>query len=141
MQEVFESGFHIVLKSDKEEFLSEHWQAQCWQFYDSVCRSLPEGSIDPLTLGGSDGSKVDKIILFSTLVASGITVEVLAKIIFDAINTWLEHRPTAEINLVCPNGSTVKIEKQSLSGMSKFFEDNKHLSICEALELLSNSNK
>jgi hypothetical protein len=133
-----ESNFSILLKSDGVEDFSEFWQGQCQQFYDSVCRSLPEGSIIPLVHEGSEGERVDLAIIFSTLAAFGITGEVFANIILDSMKTWLEFRPTAEIELKCPDGSTVKITKLPLKKLSEFFEENPQLSICEGLNRFKN---
>lgn len=132
MQEAYDKfDFHIILESGDAEDLSEYWQAQCFQFYDDVCGALPEGRIEPLNLEGSEGERVDEITFFSTLVASGITGKVFAEIILDAMKTWLEYRPTADIELKCPDGSTIKIAKLPLSKLSKFLEENPQLSVCE----------
>lgn len=137
MQEASDKfDFHLILESGGAEDLSEYWQDQCFQFYDDVCRALPEGCIEPLNLKGSEGERVDELTLFSTLVASGITGKVFAEIILDAMKTWLEYRPTADIELKCPDGSTVKIAKLPLSKLSKFLGENPQLSICEALNHL-----
>jgi hypothetical protein len=134
------SYFSIVLKSGGVEDLSEYWQEQCQQLYDSICRNLPEGSIKPLDLEGSTGERVDLITIFSTLAAFGITGEVFVNVVLDLMKTWLEYRPTAEIELKCPDGSTVKISNLPISKLSRFFDENPKVSICEGLNSFKNYN-
>jgi len=57
------------------------------------------------------------------------------------MKTWLEYRPTAEIELKCPDGNTVKISKLPLTKLSEFFEENPQLSVCEGLSSFMSSNK
>jgi hypothetical protein len=133
--------FYLVLNSGGAEYSSEYWQEQCCQLYSSICRSIPDGWIEPVKLDCSEGEKADLATIFSTLAVFGITGEVFANIILDAMKTWLEHRPTAEIELKYPDGSTVKISKLPLAELSKFFEENPQLSICEGLSRFMNSNK
>ncbi|MDW5549471.1 hypothetical protein [Methanosarcina sp.] len=57
------------------------------------------------------------------------------------MKTWLEYRPTAEIELKCPDGSTVKISKLPLQKLSEFFEENPQLSVFEGLSSFMSSNK
>jgi hypothetical protein len=130
--------FSIILKSEGVEDPSEYWQEQCWQLYDSICKSIPAGNIEPLKLKGSEGERADLTTIFSTLVAFGITGKVFSDIFLDAMKTWLEYRPTAEIELKCPDGSTVKIAKLPLSKLSTFLEENPQLSICEVLNRFKN---
>lgn len=127
------SDFSILLKSSGAEDSSEYWQEQCHQLFDSICSSLPEGSIEPLNIEGSQGERVDLITVFSTLAAFGVTGEVFVNVVLDSIKTWLEYRPTAEIEIKCPDGSTVKVSKLPLSNLSKYFEENPKASICEGL--------
>lgn len=98
-QVLSKSNFSILLKSSGADDSSEYWQEQCYQLYDSICSSLPEGSIELLNLEGSQGKGVDLITVFSTLAAFGLTGEVFVDVVFDSIKTWLEYRPTAEIKL------------------------------------------
>lgn len=138
MQEHYgKSDFSIILKSGNVEDYSEFWQGQCQEFYNYIAKNLPEGSIEPLNHEGSDGERFDIAIIFSTLVASGITGKVFCYII-DGMKTWLEYRPTADVELKCPDGSTVKISKLPLSELSKFFEENPKLSICKGLNSFKN---
>jgi len=135
------SNFYIILKSDNIENYSEHWQKQCQQLYNSIFMGLPKGSIEPLNHESNEGERVDLVVLFSTLIVSGITGIKFATIILDALKTWLEFRPTVEVDIKCPDGSTVKITKLPLKKLSKFFEENPQLSICEGLKSFENSNK
>jgi len=79
--------------------------------------------------------------IFSTLAVFGITGKVFAEVILEAMKTWLEYRPTAEIELKCPDGSMVKISKLPLNKLSKFFEENPQLSVFEGLSNFMSSNK
>lgn len=133
------SYFSIILKSDDVEDSSEYWQGQCKKFYNSISRSLPRGSIEPLNLEGTHEERADLITTFSTIAAFGLTGDVFANIILDSIKTWLEYRPTAEIELKCPDGSIVKITKLPLTKLSKFFEENPKLSVCEGLSRFRNT--
>lgn len=134
MQQVLDkSGFSIILKSDGVEDSSEYWQEQCQQLYDSIARNLPKGSIEPLNQEGAQGERADLVTIFSTLAATGITGKVFVDIVIDGMKTWLEYRPKAEIELKCPDGSTVKISKLPLSKLSRYFEENPKASICESL--------
>jgi hypothetical protein len=133
--------FSLILKSEGVDDSSEYWQDQCFQLYFNIYRALPEGCIVPLNLKGSEGERVDAITLFSTLVASGITGKVFAEIILDSVKTWLEYRPTAEIELKCPDVNTIKISNLPLSKLSQFFEENPQLSICECLNRFKNSRE
>lgn len=136
------SYFSIVLKSDGVEDISEFWQEQCQRLYDSICRNLPEdSSIEPLNREGSKGDKIFLETIFSTLVACGITGKVFADVFTEAMKIWLEFRPTAEIELKCPDGITVKISKMPLAKLSNFFEEYPQLSVCEGLHQLKNSNE
>lgn len=134
-------NFSLILKSGGVEYSSEYWQEQCCQLYSSICRSIPDGWIEPLKLKCSEGERTDLSTIFSTLAVFGITGEVFATIILDAMKTWLEYRPTAEIELKYPDGSTVKISKLPLTKVSKFFEENPQLSICEGLSRFMSSNE
>jgi hypothetical protein len=136
-----ESDFSIILKSGDSGDSSEYWQEQCWQLYDTICSNLPEGWIEPLKFEGSDGEKVHLATVFITLVAFGITGRVFVDIFLKAMKTWLEYRPTAEIELKCHDGSTVKITKLVLAKLSKFFEENPQLSICKGLNCFKNSKE
>ncbi len=141
MQQVLDtSNFSIILKSEGVEDPSEYWQEQCCQLYCSICKSMPDGWIEPLELKGLEGEKVDLIHLFSTLAAYGITGKIFA-IILEAMKTWLEYRPTAEIELKCPDGSIVKISKLPLEKLSKFFEENPQLSVCQGLNCFMSSEE
>ena len=138
MQQVLDtSNFFLILKSEGVEDSSEYWQEQCCQLYGSICRNIPDGWIEPLELKGSEGERVDLIHLFSTLAVYGITGKVFV-IILDLMKTWLEYRPTAEIELKCPDGRKVKISKLPLAKLSEFFEENSQLSVCEGLSLFDN---
>jgi hypothetical protein len=142
MQQVLDKfNFFIILKSEGVEDSSEYWQEQCCQLYNSICRSIPDGWIEPLNIKGCEGERPDLVTLFSTFAAYGITGKVFADIFLEAMKTWLEYRPTAEIELKCPDGSAVKISKLSLSRLSRFFEENPQLSICEGLNFLESSNE
>lgn len=135
------SDFSIVLKSDGVDDSSEYWQEQCQRLYDSICRNLPENSsIEPLSREGSKGDRIVLETVFSTLVACGITGKVFADIFTEAMKMWLEFRPTAEIELKCPDGITVKISKMPLAKLSNFFEKNPQLSVCKGLHQFKNSN-
>ena len=134
-------NFSIILKSEDTEDSSEYWQEQCWQFYDSICKNLPDGWMEPLKFKGSEGEKAALTTIFSTLAAFGIAGKVFADIFLNAMNTWLEYRPTAEIELKFPDGNTVTISKLPLAKLSQFFEENPQLSICETLNRFKNSNK
>ena len=79
--------------------------------------------------------------LFSILAAAGITGKVFVDVIIDCMKTWLEYRPTAEIELKCPDGSTVKISKLPLTKLSKYFEENPKTSICEGLNRFKSLNE
>lgn len=141
MQQILDkSNFDIILKSEDTDYSSEYWQEQCCQLYGSICRSIPDGWIEPLELEGSEGERSDIIHLFSTLAVYGITGKVFI-IILDIMKTWLEYRPTAEIELNCPDGIKVKISKMPLDKLSKFFEENPQLSVCEGLNCFINSNE
>ena len=70
--------FSLILKSGGVEYSSEYWQEQCCQLYDSICRSIPDGSIEPLKLKGSEGERADLSTIFSTLAVFGITGKVFA---------------------------------------------------------------
>ena len=135
------SNFSIVLTSEDVETFSEYWQEQCCQLYSSICTNIPDGWIEPLKSDCSEGDKADLTTIFSTLAVFGITGKVFAEIILEAMKTWLEYRPTAEIELKCPDGSTVKISKLPLTKLSKFFEENPQLSVFEGLSCFMNSNK
>jgi len=135
------SDFFLTLKSGYAEYSSEYWQEQCCQLYGSICRSIPDGWIEPLNVRGSEGERADLATVFSTLAVFGITGEVFANVILEAIKTWLEYRPTAEIELKCPDGSTIKISKLPLAKLSKFFEENPQISVCEGLNCFIKSNK
>jgi hypothetical protein len=133
--------FSLILKSGGAEYSSEHWQEQCCQLYCSICSNIPDGWIEPLKLKCSEGERADITTIFSTLAVFGITGKVFAEIILEAMKTWLEHRPTAEIELKYPDGSTVKISKLPLAELSKFFEENPQISICEGLNRFKDSNE
>lgn len=143
MQQSFDkSDFSIVLKSGGVEDSSEYWQEQCQRLYDSICRNLPEdSSIEPLNREGSKGDRIVLETIFSTLAVCGITGKVFVDIFTEAMKTWLEYRPTAEIELKCPDGITVKISKMPLAKLSNFLEENPQLSVCEGLHRLNNSNE
>jgi hypothetical protein len=142
MQELSNNfDFSIILKSEGVDDSSEFWQDQCWQLYDSICKVMPDGKIEPFKLKGSEGDKADLITIFSTLVAFGVTGKVFVDIILDAMKTWLEYRPTAEIELKCSDGNTIKISNLPLSKLSQFFEENPQLSICECLNRFKNSKE
>jgi hypothetical protein len=142
MQEVLDkSDFSIIMTSGNVEDRSEYWQEQCQKLYDSIVRNLSEGSIKPLEFERDQGERIDLITIFSTLVAFGIKGEVFVNVILDLIKNWLEYRPTAEIEIKCPDGSTVKISKLPLSRLSKFFEENPKASICEGLNQFKISNE
>jgi len=135
------SDFSIVLKSGGVEDYSEYWQEQCQWLYDSICRNLPEdSSIEPLNREGSKGDRIVLETIFSTLAVCGITGKVFVDIFTEAMKTWLEYRPTAEIELKCSDGITVKISKIPLAKLSNFFEENPQLSVCEGLHRFKNSN-
>lgn len=139
MQQVLDKyDFSIILKSGDVDDSSEYWQEQCQHLYNSIYRSLPQGSIEPLNLEGSQGERIDLVTIFSTLAAFGITGEVFVNAILDSMKTWLEYRPKAEIEIKCPDGSIVKISKLPLSKLSKFFEENPKASICEGLNQFKN---
>ncbi len=131
-------SFQILLLSDDVDNLSEYWQDQCQELYNSITRNLPEGSIKPLELEGTQGERVDLVTIFSTLAAFGITGDIFVNVILDSVKLWLEYRPTAEIEVKCPNGITVKITKLPFDKLSKFFEENPQLSICEGLNSFNN---
>lgn len=135
------SNFSIVLTSEDVETFSEYWQEQCCQLYSSICTNIPDGWIEPLKSDCSEGDRADLTTIFSTLAVFGITGKVFAEIILKAMKTWLEYRPTAEIELKCPDGSTVKISKLPLTKLSQFFEENPQLSVFEGLSCFMNSNK
>lgn len=130
-----------MLKSEGVDDASEYWQEQCWQLYDSICKGIPAGKIEPLKFQGSEGDRSDLISFFSTLASFDITGKVFADIILDAMKTWIEYRTTAEIELKCPDGSTIKISNLALSKLSQFFEENPQLSICEGLNRFKNSRE
>ncbi len=134
-------NFSIILKSENIEDSSEYWQEQCWQFYDSICKDLPDGWMEPSKLKGSEGDKASLTTIFSTLAAFGIAGKVFADIFLDSMKTWLEYRPTAEIELKFPDGNTVTISKLPLAKVSKFFDENPQLSICEALNRFKDLNE
>jgi hypothetical protein len=141
-QDSDKSDFSIVLKSGRVEDSSEYWQEQCQQLYDSIRRNLPEdSSIEPLNREGSKGDRIVLETIFSTLAACGITGKVFVDIFTEAMKMWLEFRPTAEIELKCPDGITVKISKMPLAKLSNFFEKNPQLSVCKGLHQFKNSNE
>lgn len=133
--------FSIILKSEGVDNSSEYWQEQCCQLYDSICKGMPDGKIGPLKLKGSEGDRADLTTIFSTLVIFGVTGKVFVDIVLDAMKTWLEYRSTAEIELKCPDGSTIKTSNLPLSKLSQFFEENPQLSICEGLNRFKNSRE
>jgi hypothetical protein len=137
-QDIDKSDFSIIMKSGDVEDSSEYWQDQCQQLYDSITRNLPEGSIKPLNLEGTQGERVDLVTVFSTLAAFGITGEVFVNVVLDSMKTWLEYRPTADIELNFPDGSNIKISKLPISKLSEFFENNPKASICEGLNRFTN---
>lgn len=140
MQQVSnEHGFQIIIQSDGAEDASKFWQDQCWYLYDEIYRTLPEGSIEPLTHGGDEEAKFDIIVLFSTLVVSGISGKIFTSIVIGAIKNWLDFRPTADIEVKCPDGNIIKITKLPLSRLPKFFDEHPELPICEALSRFANS--
>jgi hypothetical protein len=57
------------------------------------------------------------------------------------MKTWLEYRPTAEIELKCSDGSTIEISKLPLTKLSEFFEENPQLSVCEGLNCFMHSDE
>ena len=134
------SDFSILIMNSGVDNSSEYWQEQCQQLYDSIARNLPEGSIKPLEIEGAEGERVSLATLFSILAAAGITGKVFVDVI-DCMKTWLEYRPTAEIELKCPDGSTVKISKLPLTKLSKYFEENPKTSICEGLNRFKSLNE
>lgn len=139
MEQVFDkSSFQIILQSDNVDNLSEYWQDQCWYLYDEISRTLPEGSIKPLTLEGGVGEKADAITLFSHAIIIEITAKLFVEIVFEAIKNWHYYRPEANIEIKCPDGSTVKITNQSMQKLQKYFDENPLLSICDAVNLLKN---
>lgn len=135
------SNFSIIMTSGGVEDSSEYWQEQCELLYNSIARNLPEGSIEPQKLEGAQGERVVLATIFSTLAAAGITGKIFVDILIDGMKTWLEYRPTAEIELKCPDGSTVKITKLPLAKLSKFYEENPKASICEGLNRFKNLNQ
>ncbi len=142
MQQVLDKfNFSIILKPGDVEVSSQYWQEQCCQLYGSFCSNLPDGWIEPLKLKCSEGERADLITIFSTLAAFGITGKVFAEVILEAMKIWLEYRPTAEIELKCPDGSTVKISKLPLAKVSTFFKENPQISICEGLNCFKDSNE
>lgn len=154
-QIVKKSSFSILMTSSSIDNSFDCWQEQCQQLYNSICEYLPKDSIKPSSFKGSDEEKADIITVFSTLAAFGITGKVFGSIILDLMKTWLEHRPTAEIELKCPNGSikitnlslkicsndSIKITNLSLTGLSEIFKENPYMSICEVLNFIIISNK
>ena len=60
-------------------------------------------------------------------------------LIIDCMKTWLEYRPTADIDIKCPDGSSVKISKLPLSKLTEYFEENPKSSICEGLNRYKSS--
>lgn len=141
LQALDKSNFSIVVTNEGAEDSSEFWQDQCKLLYDSIAGSLHEGSIKPLELEGAKGERVVLATLLSTLAAAGITGKVFVDVIIECMKTWLEYRPTAEIELKCPDGSTVIISKLPLSNLSKYFEENPKSSICESLNRLKSSSE
>jgi hypothetical protein len=142
MQQVFDKfNFTIIIKSRDVEVSSEYWKEQCCKLYSSICTNIPDGWIEPLKSECSEGEKAELSTVFSTLVVFGITGKVFAEIILKAMKTWLEHIPTAEIELKCPDGSTFEISKLPLTKLSEFFEENPQLSVCEGLSHFVNSNQ
>jgi len=121
-------SFQIRLQSDNEDDLSEYWQGQCWYLYDELSRALPEGSIKPLTLGGSTGERADITILFHAIIIE-ITAKIFVEIVFEAIKNWHYYRQEANIEIKYPDGSIVKITKQSIPELQKYFDENPHLSM------------
>jgi hypothetical protein len=132
------SNFQITLQSDDEDNLSEYWQGQCWYLYDELSRALPEGSIKPLILESSKGERADIITLFHAIIIE-ITAKIFVETVFEAIKNWYYYRPEANIEIKCPDGSTIKITNQSIPALQKYFDENPHLSICEAVSLFNNS--
>ena len=137
-----------MLKSEGIDNFSEYWQDQCWQLYDSICMGIRDGKIEPLKLKRperdnkeSERDGTDLTTIFSTLVVFGVTGKVFVDIILDAMKVWLEYRPTADIELECPDGSTIKISKLPLAKLSLIFEENSQISICEGLNRFKNSKK
>lgn len=137
------SNFQIILQSDNEDDLSEYWQGQCWYLYNELSRALPEGSIKPLTLESSTGERADIITLFSQAIIIEITAKIFVETVFEAIKNWHYYRPEANIEIKCPDGSTIKITKQFIPTLQKYFDENQkyfdenpQLSVCEAVSLL-----
>lgn len=135
------NSFQIILQSDNADNLSEYWQNQCWYLYDEISRTLPEGSIKPLTLEGDVGERADIVTLFSHVIVAEITAKIFVEIVFEAIKNWHQYRQNANIGIKCPDGSTVKITKQDLPKLQKCFEENPNISICDAVSLFTNSNR
>lgn len=134
------NSFQIILQSDNEDNLSEYWQDQCWYLYDELSRALPESSIKPLTLESSTGERADITIFFHTIIIE-ITAKIFVEIVFEAIKNWHYYRPESNIEIKCPDGSIVKITKQSIPELQKYFDENPHFSICEFVSLFNNSIK
>ena len=126
------SYFTIFVTNGGVEDFSDYWQEQCQQLYDSIVR-LPEGKIKPLEKEGIKGNKAILETFFSTLIFIEITKKVFVDIIIPSLKAWNEFRPKAEIELKCPNGTSIKITNLPISKISKFFEENPQLSICEGL--------
>lgn len=134
-----QSSFQIVLESEEIEQSTEYWQKQCSILYNSINRNLSEGSIEPLSYGPL-GNERGIIMLFSTLIAKGITANVFGKVL-ELIKVWLENRPQAKITIKCPDESTFEISNMSLSSLLEFFNTHQNLSICESFALIKNSQK
>lgn len=141
MEKIFnESKFLIILHSDDEYNISEQWKEQCENLYNDLYRALPEGYIEPSTQEVSEGERPFDIISFSILIISEVAAKCFASIIFEALKNWSENNH-AYIKVKCPDGSIIKIPKQTLSELTEFSIENPKLSICEALKRIIDSNE
>lgn len=134
-----QSSFQIVLESEEIEQSTRYWQKQCSILYNSINRNLSEGSIEPLSYGSAEDER-GIIMLFSTLIAKGVTANIFGKIL-ELMKTWLENRPQAKITIKCPDESTFEISNMSLPNILDFFNAHQNLSICENFALIKRSQK
>ncbi|MGO4881382.1 MAG: hypothetical protein ACLP59_11230 [Bryobacteraceae bacterium] len=102
---------------------SQHEAAQaCQQLYLDLKMSAPEADIAKQQTQGIAEHR-ELITVLSTLVVSGIKLGVFSGM-FQAVKTWLDNRPTAEVTLKAKDGSELKISKVTPEQAFEFFKQH-----------------
>lgn len=115
-QDLILPTFQISIESEEDEGSNEHWQKQCCLLYNTINRNLMEGSIEPLSCESKKGERAGIITIFSTLLASGLSVKTFEQV-FELIRVWLDCRPKAKVLMKFPNGNMIEIS--GVSGFTK----------------------